>query len=93
MDRKGQRNRSDRQTDIHSILFFCVFINKVFCVCVFPAVDEQNAQTQQQLFSLSRGEEEEGLVEEEDEEEEDDKMSLQSSYSVKHRNTRRGQSY
>uniref|UniRef100_UPI0037E7DED4 diacylglycerol kinase delta isoform X2 n=1 Tax=Semicossyphus pulcher TaxID=241346 RepID=UPI0037E7DED4 len=55
------------------------------------AVDEQNAQTQQQhLFSLSRAEEEEGLVEEEEEEEvEEDKMSLQSSYSAKHRNTRR----
>ncbi|KAI3353996.1 hypothetical protein L3Q82_018552 [Scortum barcoo] len=53
------------------------------------AVDEQNAQTQQHLFSLSRAEEE-GLVEEEEEEEvEEDKMSLQSSYSAKHRNTRR----
>lgn len=59
---------------------------------MFPAVDEQNAQTQQQLFSLSRAEEEEGLVEEEEEEEVDeDKMSLQLSYSNKHRNTRRGQ--
>lgn len=57
------------------------------------AVDEQNAQTQQQLFSLSRDEEEEGLVEEDEEEVEEDKMSLRSSYSVKHRNTRRGQSY
>ncbi|XP_074506108.1 diacylglycerol kinase delta isoform X2 [Sebastes fasciatus] len=54
------------------------------------AVDEQNAQTQQQLFSLSRPEEDEGLVEEEEEEEvEEDKMSLQSSYSTKHRNSRR----
>ncbi|XP_044057493.1 diacylglycerol kinase delta-like isoform X2 [Siniperca chuatsi] len=54
------------------------------------AVDEQNAQTQQQLFSLSRAEEEEGLVEEEEEEDaEEDKVSLQSSYSAKHRNTRR----
>ncbi len=60
-------------------------------LCVFAAVDEQNAQTQQHLFSLSRAEEEEGLVEEEEEEEvEEDKMSLQSSYSAKHRNTRRG---
>ncbi|XP_035477737.2 diacylglycerol kinase delta isoform X1 [Scophthalmus maximus] len=52
------------------------------------AVDEQNVQT---LFSLSRAEEEEGLVEEEEEEEEleEDKTSLQSSYSVKHRNTSR----
>ncbi|XP_070685855.1 diacylglycerol kinase delta isoform X2 [Pempheris klunzingeri] len=54
------------------------------------AVDEQNAQTQQQLFSLSRAEEEEGLVEEEEEEEEeDDKTSLQSTSSNKHHNTRR----
>ncbi|XP_047450553.1 diacylglycerol kinase delta-like isoform X2 [Mugil cephalus] len=52
------------------------------------AVDEQNAQTQQQLFSLRRAEE--GLVEEdEDEDRDEDKMSLQSSYSSKHRNTRR----
>lgn len=61
------------------------------CVCVLAAVDEQNAQTQQQLFSLSRDEEEDGLVEEDEEETEEDKMSLQSSYSVKRRNTRRGQ--
>lgn len=54
-------------------------------------MDEQNAHTQQQLYPLNR-EDEEGLVEEEEEEEtEEDKMSLQSSYSVKHRNTRRGQ--
>lgn len=89
----GRVRETDQTDSIHNILFFCVFINKVFCFCVFSAVDEQNAQTQQQLFSLSRGEEEEGLVEEEEEEEEDDKVSLQSSYSVKHRNTRRGQSY
>lgn len=55
-------------------------------------MDEQNAQTQQQLFPLNRDDEEEGLVEEEEEEEtEADKMSLQSSYSVKQRNPRRGQ--
>uniref|UniRef100_A0A3B4TMK2 Diacylglycerol kinase n=1 Tax=Seriola dumerili TaxID=41447 RepID=A0A3B4TMK2_SERDU len=45
------------------------------------AVDEQNAQTQQQqqVFSLSRAEEEDGLVEEDEEEElEEDKMSLHS---------------
>uniref|UniRef100_A0A3Q4B4I1 Diacylglycerol kinase n=1 Tax=Mola mola TaxID=94237 RepID=A0A3Q4B4I1_MOLML len=54
------------------------------------AVDEQNAQTQQQLFSLSRDEDVEGLVEEDEEEEtEEDKMSLQSSYSAKQRNSRR----
>ncbi|XP_069390874.1 diacylglycerol kinase delta isoform X4 [Paralichthys olivaceus] len=55
------------------------------------AVDEQNAQTQhQQVFSLSRAEEDEGLVEEEEEEElEEDKMSLRSSYSIKQHNTRR----
>ncbi|XP_035009962.2 diacylglycerol kinase delta isoform X1 [Hippoglossus stenolepis] len=55
------------------------------------AVDEQNAQTQQQqVFSLSRAEEDEDLVEEEEEEElEEDKMSLQSSYSNKQHNTRR----
>ncbi|XP_041657190.1 diacylglycerol kinase delta-like isoform X3 [Cheilinus undulatus] len=54
------------------------------------AVDEQNAQTQQQLFSLSRAEEEEGLVEEEEEEEvEEDKVSLQSSYSNRQRHSRR----
>lgn len=52
------------------------------------AVDEQNAQTQQQLFSLSRAEEVEGLVEEEEDEDED-KMSLQSSYSAKQRHARR----
>lgn len=58
------------------------------------AVDEQNAQTQQQLFSLSRDEDVEGLVEEDEEEEtEEDKMSLQSSYSAKQRNSRRGQSH
>lgn len=63
---------------------------KAVSLC-FVAVDEQNAQTQQQVFSLSRAEEE-GLVEEEEEEDkEEDKMSLQSSYSSKHRNTRRGQ--
>lgn len=64
-------------------------------MCVFlrrAAVDEQNAQTQQQLFPLNQ-DEEEGLVEEEEEEEETeaDKTSLQSSYSVKQRNPRRGQ--
>uniref|UniRef100_A0A3P9AZR4 Diacylglycerol kinase n=2 Tax=Haplochromini TaxID=319058 RepID=A0A3P9AZR4_9CICH len=49
------------------------------------AVDEQNAQTQQQVFSLSRAEEE-GLVEEDEEEDtEEDKTSLHSSYSSKHR--------
>nr|XP_020477469.1 diacylglycerol kinase delta isoform X2 [Monopterus albus] len=56
------------------------------------AVDEQNAQTQQQqVFSLGRAKEDEGLVEEEEEEEEveEDKMSLQLSYSAKLRNTRR----
>ncbi|KAM3615911.1 uncharacterized protein V6R79_009553 [Siganus canaliculatus] len=53
------------------------------------AVDEQNAQTQQQLFPLSRAEEDEGLVEEEEEEEEEDKVSLQSSYSVRQRSSRR----
>uniref|UniRef100_A0A665UVC7 Diacylglycerol kinase n=1 Tax=Echeneis naucrates TaxID=173247 RepID=A0A665UVC7_ECHNA len=55
------------------------------------AVDEQNAQTQQhQVFSLSRAEEEDGLVEEEEEEDlEEDKMSLHSSYSAKHRNSKR----
>lgn len=54
------------------------------------AVDEQNAQTQQQqVFSLSRAEEE-GLVEEDEEEDvEEDKMSLQSSYSSKQRGARR----
>ncbi|KAM9318166.1 diacylglycerol kinase delta isoform 2-T3 [Pholidichthys leucotaenia] len=55
------------------------------------AVDEQNAQTQQQqqVFSLARAEEE-GLVEEDEEEDtEEDKVSLQSSYSSKHRSTRR----
>ena len=61
-------------------------------VLVFSAVDEQNAQTQQQqVFSLSRAEEDEDLVEEEEEEElEEDKMSLQSSHSNKQHNTRRG---
>lgn len=60
-------------------------------VC-FPAVDEQNAQTQQQqVFSLGRAEEDGGLVEEDEEDEvEEDKMSLQSSYSTKHRSIRRG---
>ncbi|CAI5692404.1 unnamed protein product [Oreochromis niloticus] len=54
------------------------------------AVDEQNAQTQQQqVFSLSRAEEE-GLVEEDEEEDtEEDKTSLHSSYSSKHRGARR----
>lgn len=58
-------------------------------------MDEQNAQTQQQqVFSLSRAEEDEGLVEEDEEEElEEDKMSLHSSYSGKHRNTRRGEQH
>uniref|UniRef100_A0A7N6C0Q0 Diacylglycerol kinase n=1 Tax=Anabas testudineus TaxID=64144 RepID=A0A7N6C0Q0_ANATE len=57
------------------------------------AVDEQNAQTQQQqVFSLGRAEEDGGLVEEDEEDEvEEDKMSLQSSYSTKHRSIRRGQ--
>ncbi|TNN01384.1 hypothetical protein fugu_010766 [Takifugu bimaculatus] len=54
------------------------------------AVDEQNAQTQQQLFPLSREEEEEGLAEEEYEELEEDKVSLQS-YGLKSRSARRGQ--
>ncbi|XP_076024696.1 diacylglycerol kinase delta isoform X2 [Genypterus blacodes] len=54
------------------------------------AVDEQNAQTQQQGFSLGRSEEEPGLVEEDEEDEaEEDKVSLQSSYSTKNRNSRR----
>lgn len=54
-------------------------------------MDEQNAQTQQQVFSLRRAEEDEGLVEEEEEDEvEEDKMSLQSSYSTKQRHARRG---
>ncbi|XP_029700061.1 LOW QUALITY PROTEIN: diacylglycerol kinase delta-like [Takifugu rubripes] len=52
------------------------------------AVDEQNAQTQQQLFPLSRDEEEEGLAEEEYEELEEDKVSLQS-YGLKSRSARR----
>ncbi|XP_056906455.1 LOW QUALITY PROTEIN: diacylglycerol kinase delta-like [Takifugu flavidus] len=52
------------------------------------AVDEQNAQTQQQLFPLSREEEEEGLAEEEYEELEEDKVSLQS-YGLKSRSARR----
>lgn len=53
------------------------------------AVDEQNAQTQQQVFSLSRAKEE-GLVEEDEEEDtEEDKTSLHSSYSSKHRGARR----
>lgn len=60
------------------------------CVCVCAAVDEQNAQTQQQLFPLSQEEEEEGLVEEENEEVEEDQVSLQSSYSVKQRHPCRG---
>lgn len=64
----------------------------VFVCFRCAAVDEQNAQTQQQLFPLNRDDEEEGLVEEEEEEEtEVDKMSLQSSYSIKQRNPRRGQ--
>ncbi|XP_069029149.1 diacylglycerol kinase delta isoform X1 [Embiotoca jacksoni] len=55
------------------------------------AVDEQNAQTQQQVFSLGRAEDDEGLVEEDEEEDvEEDKMSLQSSYSSKQRCSRRG---
>ncbi|XP_077961175.1 diacylglycerol kinase delta isoform X3 [Gasterosteus aculeatus] len=45
------------------------------------AVDEQNLQTQQQLFTSSRPEEDEGL---EEEEEEEDGASLQSSSSRKH---------
>ncbi|XP_068440472.1 diacylglycerol kinase delta isoform X2 [Clinocottus analis] len=52
------------------------------------AVDEQNAQTQQQLFALSPPEEDEGLVEE-DEEDDEDMLSPQSSYSAKQRNTGR----
>lgn len=60
---------------------------------MFAAVDEQNAQTQQQVFSLSRAEEE-GLVEEDEEEDaEEDKTSLHSSYSSKHRGARRGQKH
>lgn len=59
-----------------------------------PAVDEQNAQTQQQqqVFSLGHAHED-GLVEEEEDDEllDEDKMSLQSSYSSKHRSARRGQ--
>uniref|UniRef100_A0A3P8VH75 Diacylglycerol kinase n=1 Tax=Cynoglossus semilaevis TaxID=244447 RepID=A0A3P8VH75_CYNSE len=55
------------------------------------AVDEQNAQTQAHMFTLNRTEEGNGLVEEEEEEEEleEDKVSLKSSYSAKHRSTRR----
>ncbi|XP_034404364.1 diacylglycerol kinase delta-like isoform X2 [Cyclopterus lumpus] len=52
------------------------------------AVDEQNAQTQQQLFSLSPPEEDKCLLEE-DEEDEEDKLALQLSYSAKQRNTGR----
>ncbi|XP_024117206.1 diacylglycerol kinase delta, partial [Oryzias melastigma] len=55
------------------------------------AVDEQNAQTQQQVFSLGRAEQQGGLVEEdEDEDVEEDHVSLQSSFSSKHCDTRRG---
>lgn len=44
------------------------------------------------MFTLNRTEEGNGLVEEEEEEEEleEDKVSLKSSYSAKHRSTRRG---
>ncbi len=86
-----QTDRSHRETDRQAGQ--CKFQNEV-CVVCFSAVDEQNAQTQQQLFTLGRAEEEEGLVEEEEEEEvEEDKLSLQSAYSIKQRNTRRGQWY
>ncbi|KAG9348249.1 hypothetical protein JZ751_001984, partial [Albula glossodonta] len=56
------------------------------------AVDEQNAQTQEQIFALGPEEVEEEEEEEEDEEcQVEDKLSLQSSYSgnVKDRPTRR----
>lgn len=52
-----------------------------------PAVDEQNLQTQQQLFTSSRPEEDEGL---EEEEEEEDGASLQSSSSRKHHSACKG---
>ncbi|MED6243154.1 hypothetical protein ATANTOWER_015788 [Ataeniobius toweri] len=56
-----------------------------------PAVDEQNAQTQQQhMFTVGRTEQQVGLVEEEEEEDgEEDKTSLQSSFSSKQRSSRR----
>ncbi|XP_078785946.1 diacylglycerol kinase delta isoform X3 [Oryzias latipes] len=54
------------------------------------AVDEQNAQTQQQVFSLGRAEQQGGLVEEdEDEDLEEDRTSLQSTFSTKHCGSRR----
>ncbi|XP_014894564.1 diacylglycerol kinase delta isoform X1 [Poecilia latipinna] len=54
------------------------------------AVDEQNAQTQQHVFSVGRSEQQVGLVEEEEEEDgEEDKSSLQSSFSSKQRSSRR----
>ncbi|XP_047247801.1 diacylglycerol kinase delta-like isoform X2 [Girardinichthys multiradiatus] len=55
------------------------------------AVDEQNAQTQQQhIFTVGRTEQQVGLVEEEEEEDgEEDKTSLQSSFSSKQRSSRR----
>ncbi|MEQ2175591.1 hypothetical protein GOODEAATRI_019424, partial [Goodea atripinnis] len=55
------------------------------------AVDEQNAQTQQQhMFKVGRTEQQVGLVEEEEEEDgEEDKTSLQSSFSSKQRSSRR----
>uniref|UniRef100_A0A3Q3EY53 Diacylglycerol kinase n=1 Tax=Kryptolebias marmoratus TaxID=37003 RepID=A0A3Q3EY53_KRYMA len=54
------------------------------------AVDEQNAQTQQQVFSVGRAEQQVGLVEEEEEEDvEEDQMSLQSTCSSKQRSSRR----
>ncbi|XP_041850155.1 diacylglycerol kinase delta-like isoform X2 [Melanotaenia boesemani] len=52
------------------------------------AVDEQNAQTQHQAFSLVRAQQEVSLVEE-DEDVDEDKMSLQSTYSSKQRSFRR----
>lgn len=53
-------------------------------------MDEQNAQTQQHVFSVGRSEQQVGLVEEEEEEDgEEDKSSLQSSFSSKQRSSRR----
>lgn len=53
-------------------------------------MDEQNAQTQQHVFSVGRSEQQVGLVEEEEEEDgEEDKLSLQSSFSSKQRSGRR----
>ncbi|KAM8903616.1 diacylglycerol kinase delta isoform 2-T2 [Spinachia spinachia] len=54
------------------------------------AVDEQNLQTQQQLFSPSRPEEDEGLEEEKEEEEEEDGASLQLSSSSKRQSACKG---